>query len=298
MFHLGVTEDVLETYWWDVVDTYHWDVLVTHHWDLIGCFIWDLFEISWKRTDGTSSLCPYETLSWHTNKTSWRRTIGTSWWRTTETSLGVSFETCLRRRRDVLMGRRHYVSVRRHRDIPIWRREVVPLRRRWVFHLRCTCDVTGTYREKSLRRCHDVLFWQTVFIHYITWPKSQDKNLNILRTKIAKIIGEIKNIFHHFSSQKLSQTLDCAFKKGFHKIVSDLVERAPKFSERRWIVTLFFPRSVELYIMQESLVTWVSRKYLWTNHYPEIWIAWVKMHWVCGHPAKVNFFTKVKVNRQ
>ena len=63
------------------------------------------------------------------------------------------------------MGRRHYVPMRRHHDIPIRRREDVPLRRlgdvplrrHWVFHLRCTCDVTGTYRETSLRRRHDVL---------------------------------------------------------------------------------------------------------------------------------------------
>ena len=63
------------------------------------------------------------------------------------------------------MGRRHYVPMRRHHDIPIRRPEDVPLRRlgdvllrrRWVFHLRRTCDVTGTYRETSLRRHHDVL---------------------------------------------------------------------------------------------------------------------------------------------
>ena len=55
------------------------------------------------------------------------------------------------------MGRRHYVPMGRHHDIPIRRREDVPLRRHWVFHLRRTCDVTGTYRETSLRRRHDVL---------------------------------------------------------------------------------------------------------------------------------------------
>ena len=63
------------------------------------------------------------------------------------------------------MGRRHYVPMRRHHDIPIRRREDVPLRRlgdvplrrRWVFHLRRTYDVAGTYRETSLRRHHDVL---------------------------------------------------------------------------------------------------------------------------------------------
>ena len=80
--------------------------------------------------------------------------------------MGVSFETYLRRRGGVLMGRCHYVSKRRRHDIPIRRREDVPLRllgnvplrRRWVFYLRRTCDVTGTYKETSLRRRHDVLF--------------------------------------------------------------------------------------------------------------------------------------------
>ena len=86
---------------------------MTYHWDVIGCFIWDLFETSWRRTDGTSSLRPNETSSRHTNKTSWRRTTETSWRRSTETSL--------------------------------------------VFHLRRTCDVTGTYKETSLRHRHDVL---------------------------------------------------------------------------------------------------------------------------------------------
>ena len=63
------------------------------------------------------------------------------------------------------MGRRHYVPMRRHHVIPIRRHEDVALRRlgdvllrrRWVFHSRLTCDVTGTYKETSLRRLHDVL---------------------------------------------------------------------------------------------------------------------------------------------
>ena len=79
-------------------------------------------------------------------------------------SLVASFETCLRRRGDVLIGRRHYVLMKRHRDIPIRRHGdvtlsrlgCVPLRRHWVFHLRRTYDVTGTYRETSLRRRHNV----------------------------------------------------------------------------------------------------------------------------------------------
>ena len=55
--------------------------------------------------------------------------------------MGVSFETCLRR----------------CEDVPLRRLGDVPLRRHWVFHLRRTCDVTGTYRETSLLRRYDVL---------------------------------------------------------------------------------------------------------------------------------------------
>ena len=47
------------------------------------------------------------------------------------------------------MGRRGYAPLRRLGE--------VPPRPRWVFHLRRTCDVTGTYRETSLQRHHDVL---------------------------------------------------------------------------------------------------------------------------------------------
>ena len=80
-------------------------------------------------------------------------------------SLGVSFETCLRQRGNVLMGRicydllrrRYDVPKRRGGDVPLRRLGDVPSRRRLVFHLGRTCNVTGTYREKSLRRRHNVL---------------------------------------------------------------------------------------------------------------------------------------------
>ena len=71
-----------------------------------------------------------------------------------------------------MVGCHCYVLLRRCYDNPIRRRREAPLRRlgdvksirRWVFHLRRTCDVTGTYREKSLRRLHDVLMlgWYAV----------------------------------------------------------------------------------------------------------------------------------------
>ena len=59
--------------------------------------------------------------------------------------------------RHVLLRRRYDVPIRRRGDAPLRRLGNVPSRRRWVFHLRRTCDVTGTYRETSLRRRHDVL---------------------------------------------------------------------------------------------------------------------------------------------
>ena len=79
--------------------------------------------------------------------------------------MGVSFETFLRRRGDVLIGRRCYILLRRHHDVPRRRRGDVPLtrlgdvppRRRWMFYLRPTCNVSGTYRQTSLRCRHDVL---------------------------------------------------------------------------------------------------------------------------------------------
>ena len=90
--------------------------------------------------------------------------------------MGVSFETCLRRREDVPMRRRCYVLLRRRHDVPIRCRGDVPLRRlgdvpsrrRWVFHLRRTCDVAGTYRETSLRHCHDVLLPGGIQLNYIS----------------------------------------------------------------------------------------------------------------------------------
>ena len=53
--------------------------------------------------------------------------------------LSVSFGTYKRRRRDVLIGRQRYVPLRRLGD--------VPRRRRWVFLLRCNCDVSEKNRE-------------------------------------------------------------------------------------------------------------------------------------------------------
>ena len=58
----------------------------------------------------------------------------------------------------VHLRRRHDVQIRRRRDVPLRRLGNVPPRRRWVFHLRRTCDIAGTYKETSLRRHDDVVF--------------------------------------------------------------------------------------------------------------------------------------------
>ena len=51
----------------------------------------------------------------------------------------------------------HDVPIRCREDVPLRRLGDVPPRRRRVFHLRHTCDVVETYREKSLQRHSDVL---------------------------------------------------------------------------------------------------------------------------------------------
>ena len=73
----------------------------------------------------------------------------------------------------VLLRRRYDVPIRCRRDAPLRRLGDVPSRRRWVFHLRRTCDVTGTYRETSLQRRHDVLMPGGE--EFITILKEKDK---------------------------------------------------------------------------------------------------------------------------
>ena len=57
----------------------------------------------------------------------------------------------------VLLRRPHNVPIRFPGDVTLRRLSEVPPRRRWVFHLRRTCDVAGTYRQTSLRHRYDVL---------------------------------------------------------------------------------------------------------------------------------------------
>ena len=63
----------------------------------------------------------------------------------------------MRRRHNIPLRNRHNILIRRRGDVPLRRLGNVPLRQCWVFHLRRTYDVTGMYREKSLRLLHDVL---------------------------------------------------------------------------------------------------------------------------------------------
>ena len=140
----------------------------TYHSNVIGCFIWELQETLYRSTNGTSLI----------------RTTKTSWWHTTETSLDVSFETYLRRPGEIPVGHRHYGALRlrnniliiRRGDVPLRRLGDVPLRRCWVFHLRHIWDVTGTYRETSLRRRNNVLVPGGVFIKQKTLRNNKLKN--------------------------------------------------------------------------------------------------------------------------
>ena len=127
------------------------------------------FETLWRRTTatllgvsfGSSRRRRINVLNKRTNGTSCIRTTETSWWRTTETPLGVSFETCLRRRHDIL--------IRRRGDVPLIRLGDVQVTHRWVFYLRCYCDVARKYRETSLQRRHNVLLPGGLYSFVIIW---------------------------------------------------------------------------------------------------------------------------------
>ena len=56
----------------------------------------------------------------------------------------------------VLLRRRYDISIKRHGGLPLRRLGDVPSRHSWVFHLRRTYNVAGTYRDMSLQR-HDFL---------------------------------------------------------------------------------------------------------------------------------------------
>ena len=75
----------------------------------------------------------------------------------------------------------------------------------------------------------------------IKWPKSQDKNLNILKTKRA---FKVKSVFHHFknvfSCQKLSQTWQCAFKQLCCSLIPDTTNWLRKIHKR---FQIYFSRS-------------------------------------------------------
>ena len=142
-----------------------WDFLGTYHSNVIGCFMRELQETSQR----------------HSNGTSWIRIRESFCWPTTETSLGVSFETCLRRHGDVLMGRRYHVLLRCRHDAPIRPCGDVPLRcfgkvpprSRWVFHLRRTYNVTGTYRDIVTMSPRSLVSWW-VSGHYKTLLSNSD----------------------------------------------------------------------------------------------------------------------------
>ena len=105
-----------------------------------------------------------------------------------------------------MMGSRCYVLLRRRYDVPIRRRDAplrrlgdVPSRLRWVFHLRRTCNVAGTYRETSLRHRHDVLMPGGERSRYLWFNKKERQNTTknllrkILSTEALNYLEEVLN---------------------------------------------------------------------------------------------------------
>ena len=84
----------------------------------------------------------------------------------------------------ILLRRRHDVPIKRRGDVPLRRLGNVPSRRRWVIHLRLTCNVAGTYRETSLRLCHDVL----LPVGLKCRKNTESKNPKVARTKNGRIM--------------------------------------------------------------------------------------------------------------
>ena len=107
------------------------DVMDTYHWDVLATCQRDVV------------VC----FIWNLLETSWRRTDETLLLRLLETSS---------RRSNKMSWRR---TTRRFND--------VPSRRLWVFHLRGTGDVAGTYREMSLRRRHNGLLPGGKMLHFL-----------------------------------------------------------------------------------------------------------------------------------
>ena len=102
-----------------------------YHWDALVMYHWDVVAC----------------FIWELFGTLWRRTDGKSLLPPSETLSRRSNKTSWRR--------------------TSWRLGNVPPRRCCVFHLRCACDVTRTYRETSLRHRYDVLLpwgWKPMYI--------------------------------------------------------------------------------------------------------------------------------------
>ena len=81
------------------------------------------------------------------------KVIGYFIWDLLEMSWRYTDLTSLLRSLETLSWRSNKTLWRRATETSWW---VLP-RRHWVFHLRCTCDVAGTYRETLLQPLHGVL---------------------------------------------------------------------------------------------------------------------------------------------
>ena len=114
-----------------------------------------------------------------------------------------------RRRCYIFLGRCHDGPIRCRGDVPVKCLGDVPSRRRWVFYLRRTCQVTGTYRETSLRRRQDVSLPGRQMVMIQMTLESQDllKIVFILKNMgIVKYLSTVESVLEILTNRR-SQVL-------------------------------------------------------------------------------------------
>ena len=91
----------------------------------------------------------------------------------------------------------------------------VPLRRHWVFRLRRSCNIAGTYRETSLRRCYDVLLSggfslaHSMIENFSNWKRAAPMHRSSKKSK-----GESFSMGHFTEfSDTLARCIVCLSKK-------------------------------------------------------------------------------------
>ena len=115
--------------------------------------------------------------------------------------------------------------MRRRGYVPLRRLDDVPLRRRWVFHLRRTCDVTGTYRETQLRRRHNVLLpYGALYDHTLHRERKHFCRYCLQAFSAEEILkSHIKEYFKINGKQKTKEGEFVKFKNYERKVNSSIM---------------------------------------------------------------------------